>query len=117
MKGGPMQTIYRSNAALLMTLAIVYLGSLAYLAHYLRRVHTALWIELGSPRFSPSWAHDNRLEFLRSFWNVLRFIFSDRYKSLPDQQIPSLIWLIRGSFLLTIGLFILQIFIGLKLRH
>lgn len=112
-----MQTFYLSNAGVLMTVTIVYLGSLAYFVHYLSRVHTALWIELGSPRFSPSWAHDNRLEFLRSFWNVLRFIFSDRYKSLADQQIPSLIWLIRGSFLLIIGLFFLQIFIGLKFRH
>jgi hypothetical protein len=112
-----MQIIYLSSAAVLMTLAIVYIGSLVYLVHYLRRVHAALWIELGSPRFSSSWAHNNRLEFLRSFWNVFRFIFGNRYKSLADQQIPSLIWLIRGSFLLLTGLFILHIFIGLKLQH
>lgn len=112
-----MQTLYLSNAVTLITAAIVYLGSVAYLVSYLRRVHTVLWVELGSPRFSPQWTRDNPVEFAQSFWKVLRFIFGDRYESLADPKIRSLIWLTRGSFLLAIGLFVLQIIMGLTLGN
>jgi hypothetical protein len=88
--------LYALCVAALMIVVVAYLFSLNYLMDYLRRFHTATWAHLGRPSFSTIAEHTaNPSRFVQSGLLTLRFIFSTGYKSLEDERLNQLIWLIR----------------------
>jgi hypothetical protein len=88
--------LYALCIAVLMIVAAAYLFSLNYLMGYLRRFHTATWGHLGRPSFPTIAEHTtNPSRFVQSGLLTLRFIFSAGYKSLGDEWLNRLIWLIR----------------------
>jgi hypothetical protein len=88
--------LYALCVAALMIVVVAYFFSLNYLMDYLRRFHTATWAHLGRPSFPSIAEHTaNPSRFVQSGFLTLRFIFSSEYKSLEDERLSQLIWLIR----------------------
>jgi hypothetical protein len=88
--------LYALCVTVLMIVVAAYLFSLNYLMEYLRRFHTATWAHLGRPSFPTIDEHTtNPSRFVQSGLLMLRFIFSTKYKSLEDERLNRLIWLIR----------------------
>jgi hypothetical protein len=87
--------LYALCVAALMIVAVAYLFSLNYLMDYLRRFHTATWVHLGRPSFPTIADAANPSRFVQSGFLTLGFIFSTGYKSLEDERLNQLIWLIR----------------------
>jgi hypothetical protein len=81
---------------------LLYLGSMTYLMDYLRRSHTATWINLGQPRMSANHARENTLQFAHGGFATLSFVLSNRHKKLRDDKLNRLIWLIRVLFTIPI---------------
>ena len=111
-----MKSVYFINVFLLMFMAFTYLVSLTYLMQYLERSYTRTWTQLGRPEFSSNWVRNNPLEFSRSFLKLLQFAFSDQHASFNDRQLSNLVWLVRGSLVFGVALFIVQLTIGFDLR-
>jgi hypothetical protein len=88
--------LYALYVAALIAVMVAYLFSLNYLMDYLRRLHTATWAHLGRPSF-PTIAEltANPSRFVRSRLLTRRFIFGTGYKSLEDERLNQLIWLVR----------------------
>lgn len=94
--------LYALCAAAFMIVIVTYLFSLNYLMGYLRHFHMATWAHLGRPSFPTIAEHTaNPSRFVRSGFLTLKFIFSTEYKSLEDERLNQLIWLIR--ILLVLG--------------
>jgi hypothetical protein len=88
--------LYALCVAALAIVLVAYLFSLNYLMDYLRRFHTATWAHLGRPSFRTIAEHTaNPSRFVLSGFLTLRFILSTEYKSLEDERLNQLIWLIR----------------------
>jgi hypothetical protein len=88
--------VYALCVAALAIVLVAYLFSLNYLMNYLRRFHTATWAHLGRPSFPTIAEHTaNPWRFVQSGFLTLGFIFSTGYKSLEDERLNQLIWLIR----------------------
>lgn len=88
--------LYALCVAALMIVVVAYLFSLNHLMDYLRRFHTSTWAHLGRPSFPTIAEHtSDPSRFLRSGFLTLQFIFSSGYKSLEDERLNQLIWLIR----------------------
>ena len=82
---------------------LIYLGSIGYLMRYLRRVYTMLWVDLGEPTlpgtFSEKRTPANPFGYLSDGgWGMLRFVFSNQYKTADDPKLANLIWVVRASF-------------------
>jgi hypothetical protein len=87
-----------------MTLIVTYIALIGYLIRYLRRVHTAMWVELGRPSL---WITINPFDLVGQFrllWTMARtFVFilvSFQYATLNDTRLTKLIWSTR--FLLVV---------------
>jgi len=87
--------LYALGVAALAIVLVAYLFSLNYLMDYLRRFHTATWAHLGRPSFPTTEHTANPSRFVQSGFLTLRFILSTEYKSLEDERLNQLIWLIR----------------------
>jgi hypothetical protein len=88
--------LYALYVAALAIVVVAYLFSLNYLMDYLRRFHTATWARLGRPSFPTIAEHTaNPSRFVQSGFLTLRFILTPGYKSLEDERLNQLIWLIR----------------------
>ena len=89
--------LYALYVAALIAVMVAYLFSLNYLMDYLRRFHTATWAHLGRPSFPTTIAEHtaNPSRFVQSPLLTPRFIFGTGYKSLEDERLNQLIWLIR----------------------
>jgi hypothetical protein len=79
-----------------MIVLVAYLFSVNHLMDYLRRFHTATWVQLGRPSFPTIAEHTaNPSRFVQSGFLTAQFIFSTGYKSLKDERLNQLIWLVR----------------------
>lgn len=89
-----------------------YLGLLSYLIAYLRRAYTMTWVELGEftwwdPRRKQL---DGLFEWYIAGMRTLGFVlFSNQYKAAHDRKLAFLIWLVRASFIQSLGLFLVLI--------
>jgi hypothetical protein len=96
---------------LLLLAIVIYLGSITYLKGYLRREHAATWMDLGQPGMSADFARNNTLQFARSGFLTLGYVFSSSHKKLNDGWLNALIWLVRVFFsfslVLLLGVFLL----------
>jgi hypothetical protein len=82
---------------------LIYLSSIGYLMKYLRRVYTALWVDLGEPTlpgtFSKKRTPANPFGYLKDGgFGIIRFVFSNQYKNVDDPKLANLIWVVRASF-------------------
>jgi hypothetical protein len=84
----------------------IYLGSLAYLMKYLRLVYTDLWVDLGEPTLP--WTFSKNRTWLNPLGaspdgglGILRFVFSNRYKTIDDSKLANLIWVVRASLIVS----------------
>lgn len=88
--------LYALYVVALMMVVVAYLFSVNYLMNYLRRFHAATWAHIGRPSFPTIAEHTaNPSRFVQSGLLTLRFIVSTGYKSLEDERLNQLIWLIR----------------------
>jgi len=88
--------LYALCVAALAIVLVAYLFSLNYLMDYLRRFHATTWAHLGRPSFPTIAEHTaNPWRFVQSGFLTLWFILSTEYKSLEDERLNQLIWLIR----------------------
>ncbi len=79
---------------------MLYLAAVTYLMDYLRRSHTTTWVDLGQPRMTADRASEDSFGFAQAGFATLGFVFSTRYRSLKDNQLNRLIWLIRILFVI-----------------
>lgn len=91
---------------LALTLTIAgYIGSLRYFLDYLRRVHTATWVQLGQFELTQEYLRNDPAP-LGNMLLVLRFLFSNRHRQLKDVHLSGLIWLTGILFTLSCFLFV-----------
>ena len=86
----------RLGVTALMIDVAAYLFSLNHLMDYLRRFHPTTWAHLGRPSFPTIAEHTaNPSRLVQSGLLTLWFTFGTGYKSLEDERLNELIWLIR----------------------
>jgi hypothetical protein len=85
--------------AMSLALSFAYLLLIAYLIGYLRRVHTATWVQLGRPSIPARVNPFDLIGLLRALRVALltgRFMFlSNQHSKLDDARVTNLIWSIR----------------------
>jgi hypothetical protein len=75
---------------------VVHLFLVNHLMRYLRRFHPTTWVDLGRPSFPTIAEHSaNPWPFVQSGFLTMQFIFGTGYKSLQDERLNRLIWLVR----------------------
>jgi hypothetical protein len=100
--------LYWLIAAALALDAVGYLALLSHLVTYLRRSHTATWVNMGSPTLRMgSETADNPKRVARAGYQLFKFIFGGHYRDLGDNHVVRLIWCIRALLALAIPLFVL----------
>jgi hypothetical protein len=107
--GGPILSIVAALSVL------TYLGAFSYLITYLRRVYAMTWVELGEFTFRDARRLRINGDLFKWYFAGMRtlgfVLFSNQYKAVHDQKLTGLIWLVRGSFALSLALFVALIII------
>jgi hypothetical protein len=94
----PFMTIFTAAEG---TLTFAYLGLIGYLIWYLRRTHTAMWIQLGPwTRTMNPFDIVGQFRLIWTMWKTIAFIWvTFQYRTLNDSRVTRLIWSIRILFL------------------
>jgi hypothetical protein len=108
----PIDRLWFIAWAILLVLAIIWLGLVLWLFRRLRRFHSATYESIGSPTLF--WNNSPRLNLL-----FARFLFSSQSSQLGDPALSTVCWVMRVLLCIYMVLFLafVLVFVGTFMRR